>query len=75
MMDRQLIAACRNLLHEYEPVLIRIQEELEREDASTPLGTKSLEDVAIKAIRRDALKDGMTALIGRIKHYGSQRPE
>jgi hypothetical protein len=73
--DRQLISACRNLLAEYEPVLEAIRTEIDAAEDSTPLTGADAFEIARKAIRRDAVKEGMKSFIAKIKNYGNQRPE
>lgn len=71
--DKHLQSKCRHLLTEYQDVLdLVVKRVTEQVDKEQLVGETSF-DYAKKAIRKEAIKEGMKLLLNEINKHASER--
>lgn len=72
-VDRQIIAASRNLLAEYNSLLELVEQELTLETDAEVVDGKDAFEIARKALRKEERKKAFRDFINRIRTYGNQQ--
>lgn len=74
MQNTFLQAKCRMLLTEYADVFEYIQREIGEELLKERMIGETSFEIAKKAIRREAMQEGITLLMQKINKHASERP-
>lgn len=72
--DRMFVAACRELINQYEPLFLYLIEEEERE-MNVPIDGETAFEYAKKEILRQGRSEGMHRLLQLIHKNGKREPE